>query len=107
MAKRFIDAAADNIYRNLRYYNGRGKDLSGKMNEIETIKKEIIKSKTVAELMGYEGNIRKTYYSGWNIIIDQDIELKKRVKNPPDNMINTLISFVNMKGMSCCLMKIY
>jgi CRISPR-associated protein Cas1 len=107
LAKRFIDAAADNIYRNLRYYNGRGKDLSGKMNEIETIKKEIIKSKTVAELMGYEGNIRKTYYSGWNIIIDQDIEFKKRVKNPPDNMINTLISFVNMLIYTRVLSEIY
>lgn len=45
--------------------------------------------------MGYEGNIRKVYYESWNVIIDQDIDFKKRVKNPPDNMINTLISFVN------------
>lgn len=27
IAKKFIDAASYNIYRNLRYYNGRGKDL--------------------------------------------------------------------------------
>ena len=26
IAKKFIEAAADNIYRNLRYYNGRGKN---------------------------------------------------------------------------------
>ena len=25
LAKKFIEAAADNIYRNLRYYNSRGK----------------------------------------------------------------------------------
>ena len=45
--------------------------------------------------MGYEGNIRKIYYSAWPVIIDQEIEFEKRVKNPPDNMVNTLISFVN------------
>ena len=28
LAQRFVEAAADNIYRNLRYYNGRGKDVS-------------------------------------------------------------------------------
>ena len=45
--------------------------------------------------MGYEGNIRKIYYDAWNIIINQKIDFEKRVKHPPDNMINTLISFVN------------
>ena len=39
IAKKFIDGAADNIYRNLRYYNGRGKDVSSYMSEIEIIKK--------------------------------------------------------------------
>jgi CRISPR-associated protein Cas1 len=45
--------------------------------------------------MGSEGNIRKQYYSAWNTIVDQKIDFEKRVKNPPDNMINTMISFVN------------
>ncbi len=29
IARKFIEAAADNIYRNLRYYNGRGKRCVG------------------------------------------------------------------------------
>jgi CRISPR-associated endonuclease Cas1 len=62
---------------------------------IEDLRKGISKAETIQELMGYEGNIRKTYYSAWSTIIDQEIEFEKRVKNPPDNMINTLISFVN------------
>ena len=45
--------------------------------------------------MGIEGNIRKIYYDAWNIIINQDIGFEKRVKNPPDNAINSLISYVN------------
>ena len=39
--------------------------------------------------------IRRSYYSAWNTIIDQEIEFDKRVMHPPDNMMNTLISFVN------------
>ena len=33
LARKFIEAAADNIYRNLRYYNGRGKDVSAYMKK--------------------------------------------------------------------------
>jgi CRISP-associated protein Cas1 len=107
LAKKIIEAAADNIYRNLRYYNSRGKDLQGFMDEIDNLKKQIPKCNSVNELMGYEGNIRKVYYSSWNIIIDQNIEFVKRVKNPPDNMINTLISFVNTLIYTRTLSEIY
>lgn len=95
IAKSFIDGASYNIYRNLRYYNGRGKDLQFYMDSIEHLRTKIYKSQTIQELMGYEGNIRKTYYEAWNIVIDEEINFEKRIKNPPDNMINTLISFVN------------
>jgi CRISPR-associated endonuclease Cas1 len=95
LARAFIEGASYNIYRNLRYYNGRGKDVKEQMDTIESLRKGIDKAKTIQELMGYEGNIRKVYYSAWSIIIDQEIEFERRVKNPPDNMINTLISFVN------------
>lgn len=95
IAKRFVDGASYNIYRNLRYYNGRGKDVQSYMDKIEALRKQIYASTGICELMGYEGNIRKIYYEAWNIIIDQKIDFTKRVKNPPDNMINTLISFVN------------
>lgn len=107
IAKKFIDGAADNIYRNLRYYNGRGKDVSSYMSEIEIIKKYVPESKSIHELMGYEGNIRKKYYEAWNIIIDQNLEFEKRVKNPPDNVINTLISFVNTLVYTRVLGEIY
>lgn len=95
IAKKFVDGASYNIYRNLRYYNGRGKDVKSYMDKIEALRKDIFRCESINELMGYEGNIRKVYYEAWNIIIDQKVDFKKRVKNPPDNMINTLISFVN------------
>jgi CRISPR-associated protein Cas1 len=107
IAKAFIDAAADNIYRNLRYYNTRGKDVQKYMDNIDSIRRQIPLSKTINELMGYEGNIRKIYYQSWNVIIDQEINFEKRVKNPPDNMINTMISFVNTLIYTKVLSEIY
>lgn len=107
LAKAFIEAASYNIYRNLAYYNNRGKDLSSWMKEIEELRKEIDSCKDVQELMGIEGNIRKCYYDSWNTIINQDISFEKRVKNPPDNAINSLISYVNTIIYTRVLSEIY
>ena len=107
LARKFIEAAADNIYRNLRYYNGRGKDVSGYMSEVNDLRKKIPGTESVEELMGIEGNIRKQYYAAWNVIIDQEIHIEKRVMHPPDNMINSLISFVNSMIYAKILSEIY
>lgn len=107
VAKEFIESAAFNIYRNLRYYNGRGKDLENVMGQIKGLQKELSKAENINEIMGVEGNIRKVYYSAWKEIINQEIDFEKRVKRPPDNMINTLISFVNSLIYTTCLSEIY
>lgn len=107
LAKEFIEAAADNIYRNLRYYNSRGKNVKESMEVIDNLRKKIPSSSTIQELMGYEGNIRKVYYEAWNIIVDQEINFEKRVMHPPDNMINTLISFVNSLIYTKVLSEVY
>ncbi len=107
IARKFIEAAADNIYRNLRYYNSRGKDLSDYMQEVDFLRKKISKTTAIDELMGIEGNIRKCYYTAWNIIVNQNIQFEKRVMHPPDNMINSLISFVNSLIYAKTLSEIY
>ena len=107
IARKFIEAAADNIYRNLRYYNGRGKYVSTYMTEINDLRKKIPSTQRIEELMGIEGNIRKNYYAAWNIIVDQEIRFEKRVMHPPDNMINSLISFVNSLIYAKILSEVY
>lgn len=107
IAQAFIESASYNIYRNLTYYKNRGKNLEAQMKEIEFLRKQIKLTKDVNELMGIEGNIRKVYYECWNEIINQDIDFEKRVKNPPDNAINSLISYVNTIIYTRVLSEIY
>lgn len=107
IAKEILKAASYNIYRNLRYYNGRGIELESPMSHINSLINKLDYGKTINEIMGLEGNIRKTYYSAWNDIVKQDIKFEKRVKRPPDNMINTLISFINSLIYTTILSEIY
>ena len=107
IAKKIIEAAPDNIYRNLRYYNSRGKDVSNVMKDIDYFRKRIPYTTSITELMGIEGNIRKQYYSAWNTIVNQEINFEKRVMHPPDNMINSLISYVNSLIYTKVLSEIY
>ena len=107
LAKEFVKAAGNNIYRNLRYYNGRGKDVKDAMLEITHLVKEVDKCDNIKQLMGVEGNIHKIYYNKWNVLIDQEIDFTARVKRPPDNMINTLISYLNSLVYTTVLGEIY
>ena len=107
IAQQIIEAASYNILRNLKYYNSRDKDLKQYILQIENLRKEIYTTRNISSLMGIEGNIRKVYYESWKIIINQDVEFEKRVKRPPDNMVNTLISFMNSFIYTKTLSEIY
>ena len=107
LAKKFLQAAAENIYRNLRYYNGRGKDVESQMKEIDRLRNTLSNAETIEMLMGIEGNIRQHYYAAWNAIVNQEINFNKRVMHPPDNMINSLISFVNSLIYAKTLSEVY
>lgn len=77
------------------------------MKDINSLRAGLSEVKSVQELMGIEGNIRKRYYAAWSVIINQEIEFDKRVMHPPDNMINSLISFVNSLVYTRTLSEIY
>src|SRR5690606_33173245 len=62
IAQKFIDGAAFNILKNLKYYNNRGKDTSYQIEQIEKLMLQIPNTTEIDELMGIEGNIRSTYY---------------------------------------------
>ena len=107
IAREFVSAAVANILRNLRYRANRDSDCSEQLSIIESIENEIPHAQSVDELMGYEGNIRETYYRAFNAIIDLQTPFEKRVRQPPDNPINAAISFGNSLMYTACLTEIY
>lgn len=106
IARKFIEGAAFNICKNLKYYQNRGKDLEIYLNRIAILAESVPVSKDIPSLMGIEGNIRNLYYQAFEHII-RDHAMEGRSKQPPLNEINTLVSFGNMMCYSLCLSQLY
>lgn len=104
LAKQFVKGAAYGTIQNLKRYKDQAQD---ELQKAEAYFEEIDKQSSIFQLMGVEGNIKETYYAAFPKIIKQDIEFTKRVKNPPDNMMNALISFVNSMIYTEVLREIY
>lgn len=106
IARKFVEGAAFNILKNLRYYQSRGKDVELCIGAIEKLSESIATSNDIDILMGVEGNIRQTYYDAFDIIIN-DFAMDGRSKQPPKNEVNALVSFGNMMCYTLCLGQIY
>ena len=107
ISRELIGAALHNILRNLRYRDARGTDL---LIETEAVQTEVLRLnevKDIGQLMACEGRARAAYYKAFEKIIKRDVEFKKRVRRPPDNMVNALISFTNGLVYSSVLTQIY
>ncbi len=102
IAVRLIDGAVYNMLKNLQYYNRRGKDMEPMIGLISGYAQQIANVKTIEELMGIEGMIRHTYYEAFDLILN-DFSMGKRIKQPPGNEVNALISFGNMMCYTLCL----
>lgn len=102
IARKFIEAASFNMIKNLKYYHNRGKNLAAHIENMEQLRQKIDFVKEIPELMGIEGNIRMVYYQAFDIIIN-DIDMGARTKQPPLNIVNSLISFGNMMCYAECL----
>jgi len=107
VAKAFTAASAKNCLSNLKYHKSRGAHVSEQIDYIEEMLAYIETAYDVQELLGIEGTIKKEYYSAWRHIFRYPVEFIHRVKNPPNNLINALISYGNMIVYSICLNMIY
>jgi len=106
LARKFLEGAAFNMVKNLRYYHTRGKDASFQIEKIENLSGQLSNFEQIDEIMGIEGNIRLAYYDAFDTIIN-DFEMSGRSKKPPANEVNALISFMNMMCYTLCLDMIY
>lgn len=99
IAKKFVEGAAKNMDKVLKYYSLE--------NHIKSILNDLDGCNKITEVMNVEGRIRADYYQKMNQILPEDFEFEKRVKRPPENMANALISFGNSLLYSTVLSEIY
>ena len=107
IAREFIHSALHNILRNLRYYGTRGLDLEAETQGVQVEMLRLAEVESVDELMGCEGRARSSYYQGFSKILRERAEFTKRVRRPPDNPVNALISFTNGLVYAATLTQIY
>ena len=107
IAREFVHAAMHNILRNLRYYGTRGVELEEQTEGVQAEMLRLEAVNSIDELMGCEGRARAAYYQGFARILRHDVEFTKRVRRPPDNIVNALISFTNGLVYSAALTQIY
>jgi CRISPR-associated protein Cas1 len=107
IAREFIRGASYNILKNLKYYQNRKGNLDQIIEAIETERERIGQVQDIQHLMSVEGRIRETYYRAFDIITDNKFPFVQRVKHPPDNAMNAMISFGNHLMYTAILREIY
>lgn len=106
IAQALVEGATFNMMRNLKYYAGRGRILEDQIALLDHYRKSIPDTSDISVLMGIEGNCRQVYYTAFDEIIS-DFMMGNRVKNPPSNEVNSLISFGNSLCYTLALDAIY
>ena len=106
LAQAYVAGATFNMSKNLRYYLKRGRALDTQLEQLDTLRKQISAAKSIAELMGLEGNCRQVYYSSFEEIIPT-YAWEGRRKRPPKNELNALVSFGNAMCYTLCLDAVY
>lgn len=95
LARELVRGAAHNMQANLLYYRYRGKTgLEAMLQEMKRLVNLIPKAQDSSTLMGIEGNLHQWYYKAWKLI-DPVLDFTPRVRRPPNNPINCLLSFLN------------
>lgn len=107
IAKEFVSTAINNILSNLEHYKKNGKDVVQFMDKIKDESTLVGPVSSIPELMGIEGRVRDVYYSSFGSFLREGFEFEKRTKMPPQNMLNSLISFGNSLMYATVLTEIY
>ena len=97
VARAIVKGIGLNIYEVLYHYYKHGK--KEVKETTDWIKSDFIRlveqSQDVKELMAYEGEAWMRFYADFKYFLPEDFVMNKRVKRPPDNPINALVSFGN------------
>lgn len=97
VAKELEESMLHNLRANLRYYISRKHSGLEKWNDELTLWiSKTNDARSIEELLLIEAKARQTYYLSFNIIMkNTDFTFRKRSRRPPEDELNTMISFGN------------
>lgn len=95
IAREMVRGAGHNMRANLLYYRYRNRaGLDSAIDKMAHLMDQIGKAPDTPRLMGIEGHLHQLYYAAWKSI-DPALDFGTRIRRPPNNPINCLISFLN------------
>ncbi|TJX13719.1 type I-B CRISPR-associated endonuclease Cas1 [Tissierella creatinini] len=96
IAKSIVKGISINMEEVLYHYYRHNKPVKSYIDNIRYITKNSLeKSNDIKQILFVEGTIWKEFYDALRAILPEDFYFKERVKRPPDNPINAMISFGN------------
>lgn len=107
LAREFVAGALFHIRRNLQYYHNRGRQLEQSLDVVNACLERLPQCDSIAALMSEEGRAREAYYAAFNQILELQTPFERRVRRPPDTMLNALLSFGNTLLYTATLTELY
>lgn len=97
IAKSIVNGIAKNIRTVVYHYYRHGiRELKESIDFYnKDVEKLLSKAKDIKQILSIEGKIWATFYSSFKYFLPQEFLINKRVKRPPDNPMNAMISFGN------------
>lgn len=107
LASSFVSGAISNMLLNLNYYSKTNPNLELLASEVGRYRTELREATTIEQLMGFEANAHKSYYTFYDMVLKEPFRFEARTRRPPQNYLNSLISFGNSLVYSTVLSEIY
>lgn len=110
LAAAFVIGAIGNMINLIKYYQRRNDNIDAGeiIDYLKFCLTQAPDTTDIQSLMGIEGTARNTYYKFFDMLVtDSDFKITKRVRRPPNNIMNAMISFVNALCYSAVLTQIY
>lgn len=97
IAKAFVLGIGENLLEVLyHYYKHDKKEVKETIDWLrKAFKSSVEQAETIPELMSIEGQAWSRFYMNFKYFLPEEFVMNKRVKRPPDNPVNALISFGN------------
>ena len=109
IARAIVNGIAINIHQVLyHYYRHDVKELKDFLDYLkDDVPKLIEKTQNINQVMFIEGTIWNKFYDSFKYFLHEDFVINKRVRRPPDNPANALISFGNSMLYNKTITQIY